>query len=305
MDPARERFELVALAGGIHSLRSLTNSQTFHPVVGPAAEAETIHVGGTRLVERAGWEENGGGEFVVWDVGLGAAANALAAIEALRAADGAAARDVRLISFDRSLAALDFAVENAVPLNYTATQRQWMEALRRDGQTSIPLTDSSVTPAVTWSFEAGDFPSLMSGPRALPPPRAIFFDPYSPAVNPEMWTLELFTDLRARLRPEDPCLLTTYTRSTAVRATLLLAGFYVGVGRSIGEKDETTVASNTPALLDRPLDRRWVETKAYVSTNAAPLRANGGAASTPVNYSRNPISNEDYARLQAHPQFAR
>ena len=85
--------------------------------------------------------------------------------------------------------------------------------------------------------------------------------------------------------------------------TLLLAGFYVGVGRSIGEKDETTVATNIPEMLDRPLDRRWVNNKAYVSTNAAPLRAGSGEAS-PVSYSRGPISNEDYARLQAHPQFA-
>lgn len=308
MDAVQERFELVALAGGIHSLRSLTNSQTFHPVVGPAAEAETIHVGGTRLVERAA-DPRGAGEFVVWDVGLGAAANALAAVAALRAHGGGAAltRDVRLLSFDRSVGALDFAIENAVALSYSAQQRGWMESLRRDGQVSIPARDGGGAdgPCVRWSTCLGDFPALVAGPAELPSPHAVFFDPYSPAVNPEMWTLELFTALERRLRPEAPCLLTTYTRSTAVRVTLLLAGFYVGVGRSVGEKDETTMATNVPGLLDRPLASRWVDTKAYVSTNAAPLRAAGkGELQLPVNYTRNPISNEDFARLQAHPQFA-
>ena len=78
-----ETFELVPLAGGLNSLRSRANGQTFHPVVGPQKEAETVHVAGTRLVERANALPEGV-EFVVWDVGLGAAANALAAVEALR-----------------------------------------------------------------------------------------------------------------------------------------------------------------------------------------------------------------------------
>ena len=79
--------------------------------------------------------------------------------------------------------------------------------------------------------------------------------------------------------------------------TLLLAGFHVGVGGATGEKDETTVAANGPGLLTAPLTRRWLEKKVYASTNAAPLRAASGE------YTRNPIREEDYALLQAHPQF--
>ena len=56
------------------SLRSLLHGETFHPVVGPMAEARELHVGQSRLVERA--RETG--RLVVWDVGLGAAANAIA-----------------------------------------------------------------------------------------------------------------------------------------------------------------------------------------------------------------------------------
>ena len=79
-----EHFELVPLAGGVSSLRSLANGQTFHPVVGPTAEAEAVHVAGSRLVERANTLPTGHC-LVIWDVGLGAAANALAAVRPLAA----------------------------------------------------------------------------------------------------------------------------------------------------------------------------------------------------------------------------
>ena len=95
-----ESFELVPLAGGLNSLRSLANGQTFHPVVGPQKEAETVHVAGTRLVERAN-ALFAKGEFVVWDVGLGAAANALAAVAALQAGYRGGA-GVRMLSFDHT-----------------------------------------------------------------------------------------------------------------------------------------------------------------------------------------------------------
>ena len=294
-----ETFELVALAGGIHSLRSRGNGQTFHPVIGPAAEARAVHVAGTRLVERANAFVPGAAvdTFTVWDVGLGAAANALAAAEALAAGyqgDG----NICLLSFDHSLAALDFALANRDALIYPRPHAAELARLREEGTARLPLPLSKRGGAVSWRAWVEDFPALLTGPAVLPAPHAVFYDPYSPTANPEMWTLETFTALFRRLRAEVPCLLTTYTRSTAVRVTLLLAGFHVGVGGASGEKDETTVATNTPALLTVPLTRRWLEKKVYASTNAAPLRAAEGG------YTRNPISEEDYVLLQAHPQFS-
>jgi hypothetical protein len=169
-----------------------------------------------------------------------------------------------------------------------------LEALRQNGMAFIALPGSELR----WDLYLSDFPALLARPGPLPAPNAIFFDPYSPAVNPEMWTLELFGALHARLSNETPCLLTTYTRSTAVRVTLLLAGFYVGLGHSTGEKDQTTIAANDLALLERPLDCAWLEKKVYASTNAAPLRASAAALA------QAPISETDYIHLRAHPQFS-
>jgi hypothetical protein len=80
-----------------------------------------------------------------------------------------------------------------------------------------------------------------------------------------------------------------------LRVSLLLAGFFVGAGHATGEKEETTIAANTSALLSEPLDRRWLH-RARRSTSAEPLWE-------PV-YRQARLSPATWERLQAHPQFA-
>jgi hypothetical protein len=50
MEPAG--YELVRLNSGVYSVRSGCTAETFHPVVGPAAEAEALYVRQLRLRER-------------------------------------------------------------------------------------------------------------------------------------------------------------------------------------------------------------------------------------------------------------
>jgi hypothetical protein len=80
-----------------------------------------------------------------------------------------------------------------------------------------------------------------------------------------------------------------------MRVTLLLAGFYVGVGHATGEKEETTIAANSLSLLAEPLDLKWLD-RARRSHSAEPMRE-------PV-YKIAPLSPESWEKLQAHPQFA-
>jgi hypothetical protein len=122
----------------------------------------------------------------------------------------------------------------------------------------------------------------------------ILFDAYSPARNPAMWTLPLFTNLFQLLDLRRPCALPTYSRSTILRVTLLLAGFYVGVGHATGEKEETTIAANDLSLIAEPLGRSWLD-RARRSHSAEPMIE-------PV-YRTEPLSAESWKRLQAHPQF--
>jgi hypothetical protein len=87
----------------------------------------------------------------------------------------------------------------------------------------------------------------------------------------------------------------TYSRSTMLRVTLLLAGFYVGIGRATGEKEETTIAANTLELIDEPLPSGWLR-RARNSKSAEPLWE-------PV-YRQARLSPETWEKLRRHPQFA-
>ena len=271
-------FDLVHLKSGARSVRCRTHGETMHVGTGPSTEAVELHIRQQRIVERA--QAHAGGPFVIWDVGLGPAGNALTALEALR---GIVA-PVEIHSFEIDTAVLEFALGHADALGYLAG---WEPAIERllAGGVAQPL------PHVRWQLHQGDY--LAQIPNA-PPPAAIFHDPYSPARNPGMWSLEVFRAARERVG-EETCLLTNYTRSTAVRVTLALAGWAVGFGVATGDKDQTTMAASRLDLLERPLDRAWLR-RVRASTNAAPFR--GGR------YAPGPICEADFTALCGLPQFA-
>ena len=139
----------------------------------------------------------------------------------------------------------------------------------------------------------GDFRDHMQR-KDIPSPNAIFYDPDSLSVNIEMWSLDFFKKLRETLDDSIPCMLTNYTRSTVMRVTWLLAGFYVGVGATIGQKEETSIASNQLNLLTHPLDEKWLK-RVKLSQSANPIRGK--------TQSIQPISNEDFELLISQKQF--
>jgi hypothetical protein len=275
-------YELVTLRGGSHSIRSMAHGETMHIGTDPRTEAMELHVGQQLLAERvaAGTDAN---PFVVWDIGLGPAGNALAAMEALTENT----HPVEIHSFEIDTEVLEFALEHADALSYLKGWERVLGQLLAEGE-------AQPTPQIRWRLHRGDF--SRSRPEA-PAPSAIFFDPYSPARNAEMWSMETFQMIHDVASGEGApdCMMTNYTRSTSVRVTMLLAGWFVGTGVPTGEKEETTIAANRPGLLEKPLDHAWLS-RVRSSTNASPLQGR--------NYDRGPISPEDYVRLIAHPQFA-
>jgi len=325
-------YRLVRLRNGACSVRALAEAETFHPGIGPAMEAEALYVRQLRLPERVRETD---GVFVIWDVGLGAAANALTAIRSIREdlakrwcsrfsvpqrtipqrgieLQHPAPKILRLISFDLTTDAAAFALEHGGELGYVAGYESALAELVQNH--SVKFGDDLLQ--IEWTLEPGDFPALLAQkperrlparresvlscehavPEAgAPPPHTILFDPHSPKKNPAMWTVPLFADLFRRLDPQRPCALATFTRSTMARVALLLGGFFVGVGHPSGLKEETTVAANRVDLLDEPLDRRWLE-RAKGSHSAEPL-------SGPV-YRQAPLSPETLEKLRRHPQFA-
>lgn len=278
-------YRLVQLTSGGYSLHSLAYGETFHPVIGPVAEAEALYVKQLRLRERL---QSHTGNFVIWDVGLGAAANPLTVLRAAQELP----TSIQIVSFDNTTEPLEFALKNAAALSYLSGYETHLQALLTQRHSQF----ANGAHPVDWQFHLGDFPTLLTQPAAptWPKPDAILFDAFSPAKNPAMWSLPLFTKLFQLLDPQRPCALPTYSRSTIMRVTLLLAGFYVGVGHATGEKEETTIAANTLDLIAEPLNQRWLE-RARRSHSAEPLHSD--------NYQIGPLTPESWEKLRARPQF--
>jgi tRNA U34 5-methylaminomethyl-2-thiouridine-forming methyltransferase MnmC len=278
-------YKLVQLRNGSHSLHSLKYRETLHPGLGPAQEAEALYVRQLQLEDRLRQHNE---EFVVWDIGLGAAANALTLLRATEKVSCS----IRLLSFDYTIEPLQFALEHKTDLEFLNGYETQVEQLVREHHIAFEKGAQKIN----WNLHLADFPTLLtqSAVRKFPKPHVIMFDAYSPVSNPAMWTLPLFTNLFQLLDPERPCALPTYSRSTILRTTLLLAGFFVGVGHATGQKEETTLAANMLELIAEPLDRRWLE-RARRSDSAEPLLE-------PI-YSRAPLSQTTWEKLQRHPQF--
>ncbi|HVO20282.1 MAG TPA: tRNA guanosine(34) transglycosylase Tgt [Anaeromyxobacter sp.] len=273
--PGAARFELVLTSSGAPAVRDAAAGEVMHPVVGAAAEADRLYVAQSRLAERLA---RPGPPLVALDVGLGAASNALAALRAARSARAVAPalRRLELVSFERELgaAALSASPAGAAALGLGPLDLAALGGLLERG--------GHEEEGATWRLVLGDL--LLTLPQEPLEAEVVFWDPYSPRVNPELWTVAAFRAVRERCGPQ--ATLFTYSTSTRVRVALLLAGFFAGAGDPSGPKQETTAAATEPSLLARPLDGRWLD---RLARSSSPFPADAPA--------------DALARIRAHPQF--
>jgi queuine tRNA-ribosyltransferase len=236
----RGRYEVVVKEDVGH-IRDTVSGEVMHPGNDPAQEAQSLYVQQSRLLERlgspAGGSPAGGSQapLVVWDVGLGAAANAMAAVLAVENLGPAVARPLQLVSFENDLDSLKLALDHP----------GWFKHLRHAAPRAL-LRDNrwhSTTSPIEWLLLDGDFAVRKF---EAPPPDIIFFDPFSFKTDGALWTLNAFREL-ARACRDQPAELFTYTYSTSVRAAMLAAGFYVAKGRATGPKGETTIGLSARA----------------------------------------------------------
>jgi queuine tRNA-ribosyltransferase len=235
---ARAGHEIIRTRGGALAMRSLDAGEIMHPGVGPLAEAETLYVRQARLEERLG----AGAHVTLFDVGLGAGSNAVAA----RAVAERSAGTLELVSFERDLGALELALAHGPAFGFDDESAAAARALITDGRHQTAHT--------RWRLARGDLLETLA--RQPAPADVLFWDPYSPKVNPELWTVAAFALARRVAAPR--ATLFTYSASTAVRVAMLLGGWAVGVGAGSGSKAHTTAAAVAASDLAQPLDQRWL-----------------------------------------------
>jgi len=238
-------YEVHRAPEGFASIRQISSGEIMHARTPPMVEAHRLYIEQsdlpTRLRIRA--DEEASTEIaplVIWDVGLGAAANAMAAILCYEAqAATGPIRPMDVISFENDLDPLRLAFLHNREFTY----------LRHPGVGGILAAGrwhSQRHSGLRWALVHGDF--LASIPNAPAAPDLIFFDLFSSKTDGDHWTLAAFQQIYAACRGRAVELF-TYTCSTPIRAALLAAGFQVAKGRSTGEKVETTVAL-TPAAVN-------------------------------------------------------
>ena len=240
--------EVVTTRQGARAVRDRLTGELMHPVVGPAVEAERLYVSPSRLRERLSGE---GEPLVLLDVGLGAGSNALAAFKASE--ERTSGRVLEIVSFDRSTNALEVALaeENAAAFGF---EGEGLAAAR-----ALLATCTFETARTRWRLRLGALPDTLEGPADV-----VFWDPFSPRANPELWSFTAFSALRRACRVG--ATVHTYSGATSTRSALLLAGFAVGTGVPTGENKSATQAALDPRDLEHPLDPRWLERLARSSS---------------------------------------
>ena len=221
------RYEVI-VKDGVGRIRDMTSGEVMHSVNDPAEEARSLYVDQSRFIERLQQPDHP--PLVVWDVGLGAAANAMATILAAEAIPPETSRRrLVLVSFENDLDSLKLALRHV----------HWFRHLRHAAPRQLLAKNQWISPAGTidWLLLPGDFNVRKYD---APPADLIFFDPFSFKADSALWTLASFREL-AEVYNGKAVELFTYTYSTKIRAAMLAAGFYVAKGCATGPKLETTI----------------------------------------------------------------
>lgn len=266
-------FELVTLRNGARAVRDRVSGEVMHPSVGPWAEANRLYVEQTKLVERL---REDGPQLRILDVGLGAGTNALAALDAARALGKERRRALEVVSLERELGPLRLARSDAAGFPHQARWSQAVDAIL----SGAAYEDDGLS----WRLIPGELPGTFDSAQGLFD--LIYYDPFSPKTNPSLWTPAVFA--RVHKLCGEGAQLVTYSAATPTRVSLLVAGFFVGAGWSIGTKGETTLAARSRHALEQPLAERWL-----ARWERSDARAPHGE----------PLTSALEEKLRAHPQF--
>jgi queuine tRNA-ribosyltransferase len=228
-------YDIVTGEQGFSSIRQISSGEVMHSVSSPSDEAQRLYIEQSRLAARLLKSETTSvEELVIWDVGLGAASNAMAAIQCFETqyAEKTALllRPLRIVSFECDLDPLTLAAR--FPSHFPHLRHAAPHALLEQS------CWRHASGLVKWELLKGDFLKFI---EIASPPDLIFYDPFSSKTDTDLWTTEVFKRVYERCENKSAELY-TYSAATSVRVALLTAGFFVAEGVSTGPKATTTVA---------------------------------------------------------------
>ncbi len=250
--PTRGDYEIHTAREGFASILHRDSGEIMHARTPPMEEAQRLYVDQSHLATRL--REPTDAPLTIWDVGLGAAANAMAAIRVYENAKEPPTRPLRIVSFENDLDSLRLAFAHNELFRYL--RHSGPHHLLRHGH-----WQSRTQPGLTWTLVHGDYVETLAA--APGPPDIVFYDMFSAKTTGGPWTLEAFRRLfTACNEGRHPTELFTYTNATATRTVMLAAGFHVARGVGTPPKTETTIALTPAALGLHPrelIPATWLE----------------------------------------------
>lgn len=282
-------YEVHRSSQGYSSIRQISSGEVMHSVNRPGDEAELLYIGQSHLASRLLKPGSVPNPLIIWDVGLGAAFNAMAALacfeKILAANPDIPLRPIRLVSFECDLDPLVLAGKD--PVGFPHLRHSAPHHLLKSGKWE------HASALFSWELFKGDFLDRFESAGI---PELIFYDPFSPKTNAPLWTEETFSRIRTHCEAGNTELY-TYSSSTAVRVACLLAGFFVAAGVGTGPKAETTIAFTrpegaanhlaAPRLLGAGWLARWRRSETKVPSGLTPEE-----------------SSRVEKQIESHPQFS-
>jgi queuine tRNA-ribosyltransferase len=271
-------------ASGLGHIRQVSSDERMHPVEDPREEARKLYVESSGLlsrIESASEDE----PLCIWDVGLGAATNAMAAIRAWEQSPRAR---LTIISFERDLDPMRLATDH--PFAFPHVKHAGPYLLLEQGKYV------SKCGRLEWRLVQGDFATACADEPTRPD--FVFYDPFSAKTDDApLWSPEFFERLHG-LWAGKPAIIVSYSNSTAVRATWLAAGFYVASGAPSARRRDTSLILTPASAATLPegtplLGRAWLD-RWERSSAPAPASVLGASGA---------VREAFLARVRSHPQF--
>jgi queuine tRNA-ribosyltransferase len=223
-------YEVVRHKNGFHSIRDKSSGEVMHSVTDPMIESKLLYADQSDLSEKLSVKT--AEPLVIWDVGLGAGTNAMAALFSIETIikETGASRPVHIFSFENDMDSIRLALKN--PALFPHVRHAAPSSISEKGFWE------NAESGIRWTLFTGDFTENFG---KTPAPDIIYYDMYSLNTNTHLWQMPLFKQIFDHCAGKDAVLI-TYTVSTRIRSALLAAGFSVCYGVGTGPKTETTLA---------------------------------------------------------------
>ena len=207
-------------------------------------------------------------DIAILDICAGLGYNSSAAIDDfLKNSDGSTNLHIDMLEISKPTLAAGLMVPSPIEA-HDITKRAIEQSLINCDYASLELEETVIPSNIDLKIHIDDARQVI---QKLPDNTydAIFLDPFSQNMSPELVSLEFFKEFRRVIK--DNGIVCTYTSSSPVRMAFIEADFYVSLGPIFGRFQGGTLASPNPKNLTKSLPKND-EIKMALSDVGIPFR---------------------------------